>query len=499
MRLGALRLVPLTLLATTMSCGDSVSVSNSSPTGSVGGVIVDATTRVPVASASVVLLAGGKRFNAVETKPDGSFSFNGVPAGNVLVQVTPPAMSPYWGADIARTLDGSAGMFPVGNEAITLEAGLVPATNAFKFRVVDHLGAPVANYDVGFATSFQWVDFSYGYPNQEGAQNFALKTDVDGFATVPNIPDYWGLGQSVNDAVFITLPPLDADGDGVYEFAGGTKIFNMRSLADPTPDVVLTPNFANTLYVEASTIHALVGGGFGSVVQPAVIMPSDPIYVKFNLPIENQVVEVTAVDENGNAVTPPPSTTVTDDTLKISFSSLLVGAEYNVSIHVVTSVGNVSLEGDFAAPFFTENPAATVTAMAMRLPSGNIRITFSEPVGTGSPGTNFLSGGQCVLFFNFDLDSSGLPIGNTPGELGNPDCEGGRPFYSVEVDPVGPVGQSGYSSVWEFPPPLPMGMPLPGGTPLHIFFSHVVDPHYRIERPDGRPVADFTGSTAIFL
>lgn len=491
----ASRFIALAAALGAAACGDSVSVSNATPEGSVGGLVVDAATMQPIAGATVRLIAGGRTFDAVETGGDGSFAFTDVPAGSVIVQIDTPAG--YWGATVRGALTGSAGEFPIGNEVLTLgPIGLVPAATTFTVRVLSESGAPVANYNLGLETSLEWVDFSSGAPNAIGRRGFAATTNADGYATFATaLPDYWRLGTSVPDAVVVLLPPWDADMDGAFEFAGNVRVFNMRTLGDPTPDVVLDPNYEAAIYVVASTIPQLEGGGAGL---PGVIGTSDPIWIKFNLPIEEASLDVNVVTETGSPVM--ATTNVTDDLLKITFPALTAGAEYNLHVHVVTKVGDRFLQGDFAAPFFTRNPAATITATPSKDPStGAVRITFSEPIGTGNPGLNYLAGGDCVLFFNADLGGAPLPIGDYPGELGNPNCEAGRAFYAVEPDPAGPVGLSGYSSVWEFYPPAPGGNPIPPATPIHIFFSRVSNPAYVIERPDGRPVHDFTGGMSIFM
>lgn len=485
--------------AAVAGCGDSVTISNTSPKGSVGGVVIDAASRTPLADASVTLIAGGQIFAPELTAADGSFRFQDVPAGTLLLQVTSPDTI-HWNASIAALLTGAAGMFPTGNEALTLSIGLVPASSPFKFRVLSEDGQPVVGYDVGAETTFEWVDYSSGAPDAEGTRHFAGVTDADGYITLPGMPDYWRLGTAVNDALILTLPPRDADGDGVLEFAGGVRTFFMRSLADPTPDVILDPSYETTLYVVASTLGVLEPGGTGSTAEPALIGSGDSIFIKFNLPIEDGSVEVNLANEQGVPIMPAATTKVTDDLLELSFNSMTAGAEYNLWVHVVTSVGDRLVQGDFSAPFFVYNPAPTVTVTSMtRSPSDLVRVTFSEPIGTGNPGWNYLDGGNCVLFFAADLNGSGLPIGDVPGELGHANCEGGRTFYAVETDPTGPVGLSGYTSTWEFyVPSTPMGV-LPAGTPLHILFSHVTNAAFLMERTDGRPVSDLAGGAAVTL
>jgi hypothetical protein len=123
-----------------------------------------------------------------------------------------------------------------------------------------------------------------------------------------------------------------------------------------------------------------------------------------------------------------------------------------------------------------------------------IRVTFTEPVGTGDANANFLSGGNCVLFFAADISQSG-PVGDAPSELGHPACDGNLYFRALEPDPPGPVGFSGYTRYWELPLPANVGT----GTQVHLILSRVTDQTRRLQRPDGRVVEDFTGSTFLTL
>src|SRR5687767_14972252 len=100
-----MRAVLLAATALVASCGDSVSVSNTSPRGSVGGIVVDASTRAPLAGVSVTVIAGGEVFDPVVTGEDGTFRVPSVPFGNVLALVT-PADATHGGATVAGTLVG---------------------------------------------------------------------------------------------------------------------------------------------------------------------------------------------------------------------------------------------------------------------------------------------------------------------------------------------------------------------------------------------------------
>lgn len=497
------RLIFATMVLGLASCGgDSLSVGNTSPTGSVGGLVVNAATGAPLAGVAVTLIAGGTVLDPEITGDDGTFGFRGVPAGAVIATMLPPAG--FLAATLRGDVPADAGEFPSGNQSLTFgPVGLVPADSTFKFRVLNEQGAPVDGYAIALETTVAWVNLADGTPDARGIQRYTTVTDADGFATVTGLPNYNVLGPGVNDALIAVLPPLDADTNGVYEFAGGVHTFNLRRLSDPTPDVLLDPDFIIALNVAASTISALEGDGGPSAI-PTVIDAGDPIYVKFNLPVESASLDARIVREDGTPVSPAPTIGVTGDLLTLELASPTTGSEYNLWIHVVTSVGDRLVEADFAAPFFVRSGAPRVTVVGSPVRMGTtatspIRIIFSEPIGFGiaNPTLNVLSPPNCVLFFTIDLDASGLPLGNAPGEFGSPDCA--HTFRAVEPDPIGPVGRSGYSTVWEFEPPAPGGVALPPVTQMQVLFSRVPDPRYLMQRADGRIVADFSGTESILL
>ncbi len=484
------------VFAVAMGCGgDDITVGSVTSKGSVGGILVDAATRLPLADVEVSLLAGGKLFGPKTTDELGAFRFTSVPGGGVIVSVTAP--DGYTSAFIRGELPTAAGEYPSGNATLTLgPIGLVPASQAFRFRVLDENGAPVeGGYSVGVQTSVQYVDFASGAANAEGEVFRSVQTDPDGYVVVPGMPDYFALGAGVPDSVLVFLPPRDANGDGLFEFPGGDASFNLRSLADPTPDVILDANLAASLVVRASTIPQLVGGGAGT---PALVQTNDQLHVTFNLPIQANV-DIQMFDEDGGAIGVPSSALgITDDTLAINLGGLGLasGAEYNVSIHAVAAVGERFAVGDFAASFFTRtmDPNVSVASIVRDAGTQVVTITFNEPVGFGNVGSNStLSGGNCVVFFAYDVSGGGTgTIGDAANELGSGSCN--ISFSSNEPDPPGAAIRSGYATRWQFTAPQQGGAGgnLPGGITGHLQFSRVPSTGSVTERVDGRAVEDLT-------
>ncbi len=472
--------------------GDSVDVGNVDPQGSVGGIIVDAQTRDPLSGVTIALLAGGEVFDPQTTAEDGSFRFEKVPGGDVIL--TLGGGDAHNDATVRGTLPSSAGDFPLDNATLTLgPLGLLPNGESFEFRILDQFGAPVSGYPVGAELQVQYVDYSAGFPDAEGQIFIQTTTNADGYASIAGLPDFFALG-SVNDAIIVFLPRHDADGNGIFEFPGGDTSFNLRSL-DPTPDIILDGNLATSLTVRASTIPRLVSAGAGA---PAVLQTSGQIYVTFNLPIQNSVV-VTMTDEQGGAISVPTSAlAIADDTLVISLGGLGLtnNSEYNMHIHAVAAAGDRFVIGDFAASFFTvsTDPNVSVTSQTRDAGTQLVVVTFNEPVGFGNVGSNStLSGGNCVVFFGFDINGANGQ-GDFVNELGATSCN--VSFSSNEWDPPGQPTLSGYSTRWQFTAPTqsPGGEPIPGGITVHLLFDRVVSSGSVAERADGRAVQNLTFS-----
>ncbi|HUH05505.1 MAG TPA: carboxypeptidase regulatory-like domain-containing protein [Kofleriaceae bacterium] len=473
-------------------CGDSLEVKNTGPKGSVGGIIVDAVTRAPIEGASLSVLAGATTKGPTETDAQGIFRFTDVPAGDVLIIIDGPEGAAYTTAWIRAYLDDTAGDFPAHNTITLGPIGLVAGTTNFTMRVLDQTGRPVSQYPVTLRHFVEYVNFGNVPASGGGEVLVTGTTGTDGRVTFAGMPDFFSMSPSINDTVLLLLPPLQ-DG-GVFEFAGGSQTMSMRNLGDPTPDVILDPAFETQLRVRASTVPALAGSG-GTNPTATVLAINDVIHVAFNLPIRNNA-SVVISDERGTPIANQPTMTISDDNLTMSFGNdpLLPGAEYNIFIHAVSAVGDVNVTGDFVAAFFTPALTDDVTVTNINRDPNNqvVTIEFSEPVGIGQGQSVVLSGGNCVLFFNAnlaDITGAGL-IGDAPNERGNGACD--LALFSIEPDPTGPAGLSGYTRYWQFTAPPPAaGGALPAGTRFDILFSRVPNAGFLIERADGRPVRDF--------
>lgn len=489
-------LVALALTTSLSGCGDSLDVNNVDPKGSVGGIVVDAVSRLPIEGATLTILAGGDMFDAETTDATGAFSFDSVPAGDVLVSVAGPEGSSYQAALVRDSMPAAAGEFPLSGTLTLGPIGLVPLSSMFQARVLDLGGRPVSDYTVTARTFAQWVDISSGTGVNRGEVVMQATTDGNGYVSLSPFPDFFALGGGVSDTLHLTLPPHDSDGDMINDYAGGSQTLALRGLNDATPDIILDPAFSTQLQIRAATIGNMVSGG----TNPAqtVIGISDSLHFTFNLPIE-QTATVTVVNEQGTLLDPQPGIAVTDDNITVAFGStpLSPGEEYNIAIHAVSAVGEVRVSGDFSGHFFTAaiNPTVSVINITRDPTTQQVDIEFDQPIG---PVTS-LSGGNCVLFFAADLGGD-IAIGDIAGELGNANCNGGHTFSSVEPNPGGTYGTSSYTKYWRFTAPQGGNMsPLLSNTRVHILFSHVVSAGSIVERPDGSVVDDFTDNVTMSI
>jgi hypothetical protein len=473
-------------------------VNNVSPTGSVGGLVVDAATMKPMEGVKVTVIAGGKQYPPAETPATtdagGYFAVDAVPTGNLIVLLVPGDPAAYRQIAITATMPNAAGEFPLGNATLSLgPIGMVPLTTqatAFSIQLVTPDGAPAASgIKAHLRAGVEWVNFANGSASPKGIITTEASTDNSGMLNFVGMPDFHELAGlvgtgGISDNVKIEIPPFDSNKDGVLDFWGMEETFNVTQLTGAVPTIVLIPSHTPTkLTIEAASIAALAGMQGNRVLNSV----SGPIFVTFNLPINQALTEVHLYDEIGLPVITTPSKTVTANVLTLNIPGLKEGAEYNLNLRTFSDVGGIMLEGYFGAPFFTPTqPNATFNANLTR-DSGDpnkIIVTFSEPVGAGIPGKH-LSGSNAVLYFDYDLNGSGVK-GDSASERNSTSSDVN--MMAVEVDPPGPAGQSGLSSSWYFNLPVDtMSNPVPGGTAVDILFSKA---SFAVQRANGALVPD---------
>jgi len=493
-----LMLAPLTAQ---VSCGgddESLGVNNVSPEGSVGGIVVDAATMKPMEGVKATVIAGGKKLPVGDvptiTDASGYFSVQDVPSGGLIVQLTPKDPAAYRGVSIIGAMPSAAGDFPLANATLSLgPIGLLPITDknaAFTIQMVTPDGAPApANIKVFARTSVEWVDFHSGSAHAEGLVVVEGATDNSGRVGFAGLPDFQRLAGLVGtggipDDVWVRIPPFDSNKDGALDFMGKEVLFHLSRLNESIPTIVLSSDLSPTkLTVTAASIAALAGIS-GNRMLTSV---SGPVYVTYNMPIRQDLTEVSLYDESGKPVVSTPTPSVSGNVLTINLPGLKGGAEYNLNLRTFAEVESAPLESFVGAPIFTPGQAGTTIKATLSHDAGNpnkILVSFNEPIGPGIANKN-LTGGNAVIYFDYDIDGSGVK-GDAPGERGA--TSSNIAFSSGEVDPPGPAGMSYLSSYWSFTLPLDsLGNPLPPGTALDILFSNAT---FSIQRPTGAAVPD---------
>jgi Carboxypeptidase regulatory-like domain len=501
----------LTLMAAMMALGfvhaacgggdetlnENLVVEPVTPMGSVGGQILDATDDRPLVNASVSIVTGDF---SVSTTTDGSglFSVSDVPAsGPVLILVNGVgALS----ADTTAVFTPAAGDYPMNNATLTVgPIGLEPSSGSFSLYVYDENGRPAAGHVISITTSTKWLQYNTSMPVDRGSVTEFATVGSNGLVTFTDLPDYWALGGKVNDLVTITVPPYDADLDGYYEYPGGTFTYNILALSNPQPTMVLQTDgdYPTSLAIVASNIADLEEWVSTTFV-PDTIDSVGPITVLFNMPVQQDSLSVEVWSEDGNTSF-GSSFTLSGRSLTIQFPTALPtalsGAEYNLLISAVAETGDRLLYGAFNAAFFVLDPANTdgVTATVVKDDASdplNLKtiITFSEPVGFGSPGTS-LNLSNSIIYFGVNNIGPNTGTGDDSGEWGFGSSH--ITLTPAEPTPDHPAGAtlSGYNTTWTFQMPLLNGGgTMPQGIPLYLAFDQVTSSTRIVRRANGQPV-----------
>jgi len=493
-----------------VACGaskldENVVVRNVAPMGSVGGQVLDATDDRPLANAHVRVVSGD--FNVTTTTDSsGFFAVSDVPAsGPVMIVVEASGMLT---AETHATFTPAAGDYPMSNATLTVgPIGLLPDSGDFVLWVYDENGRPASGLTLSITTNTKWLLYNDGAPLNRGMVTEFATVGTNGLLTFTGLPDYWALGGKVSDTVTVTAPPYDADLDNFYEFPGGEYYYSILALNNPQPTLVLQTDadYPNTLSIVASNIADLEEWGSTTFV-PDTIDPVGPINVLFNMPVQESSLSVEVYSENG--ITSFGSAfTLNGRSLTIQFPTALPtnisGAEYNLLISAVAQTGDRLLYGGFNAAFFVLDPANVdgVTATVAKEDPGNAFdrwaiVTFSEPVGFGSPGTA-LSGANCVTYFAVYNLGPNLGTGDDPGEWGYGSCPPEDiinhewEFLPAEPNPAHPAGAglSGYTTTWRFQVPMTDGGgTMPSGISLYLAFDQVASASRIMRRANGEPV-----------
>lgn len=472
---------------------ETLTVHDTHPTGSVGGLVLDAVTEGPVAGgAEVVVLAGGAEPQTATTGDDGTFMVDEVSAsGNLVVMIEAAGYLP---AQVEGGMDNAAGDYPVDNAVLTVgPIGLIPADGVLQLRLVTDTGVPLADVPLTLTTAVRFVTYQQGDPTACGRMVVPATTGADGRASFTGLPDYPGLGGLVDDTVLLTVPPVDLDADGAIDIPGTTRSLAANSAAGGERLVVLDSGLEEDLTVVSSNLSALQAAQRDV---PTVLPTDGAIHAVFSLPVDPDALYVRVISDLDEAEVDLDAE-ADGRFVTVSFGqALAAGAKYHLQLHAVSTAGGWTRAGDFYAPFYTVPQGPPQVIDVRRDPDdGEVVVEFDQPIGTGdaSANRNFY-GSRCVLWFDAELEG-GDPNGLDPGEFGHPSCNLGA-AYAFEGDEryasMPGAYLSGYTTRWRFSAPSSSGgTPLPSGTRFSVMFSNVTSESMLVTTPGGTLAPDF--------
>jgi hypothetical protein len=511
-----MKTLALILCAAALGCGSTVSVGNDNPKGTVGGIVVDAETEMPIMGAMITIVSASA---TVQTTSDamGVWQAKEVPAGTFILSI---AMTNYITAEFNATLAGSVGNFPVNNPALTVgPTGLIKNSGTFSVRLVDQGGSPVAGVRAVARPQVRFVDLSNAFKESIGNYSVEATSDMSGVAKFGGLPDYTGLGRAIDDTLPIDVAPTKVMGTEVYNFLGLTQTYQVNHLLDPTPTIVLAgPKTqlvvltSNVDYFRTSTV-----GPTGSIIPV-----NGPISVAFNQAISPTSVKVSFQTDAGMPAPFTAMATVQGNIVTIMPSAgFTPGMRYNAQLHAEAAQALIAPGGgqfDSNAPFFAQqtagvNPSTVVAhidplSVAMQ---PVLIITLNEAIGLGGA---FGSGYSlnCVAYFegvNFDNDSVNnyqgeWPTTNNPAQVSCPSTPGPATVNVTQVTEVEAAGPAtGFSSKWKLQFDGPGNGPCSSalascmtnqrpmqGTKVHLVWSHQTSPSLTVHRVNGDAVAD---------
>jgi hypothetical protein len=426
------------LTATALGCGDSgVKVDNDNPLGTVGGLVVDGASQMPLAGVSIKIISAGGTFDAT-SDANGIYQVPKVPAGAFTLELTKMG---YLDVRLQSTLSGAIGNFPISSPIATLDPyGMVPIGPDFIVRVTDGNGAAVNGATATARMPFSYVNLASGTPQFLGSATATATTAADGRLVFKGLPDVQkfgsllggttvdpALGVVAGDTAVVTVAPLAVTGQENYEYAGGIFPFRLLNLALSVAQIVLSGP-EDVLKVLESNLEWLrdgfVGPSAGNPINGSIVEAAGPITIAFSEAIDPTSLRATVTTESG-AVGPTLTPTVNLNLVSLA-GTFQAGQRYNLSVSAnaaLNPAGSARQKAGYA-PFFARPAAsskptvvsAKITAVAPATMPASFTVTFtlSEPIGFGDGAGQLY---DCVSFYegaNFDGSSGAQP--NVTGE-----------------------------------------------------------------------------------
>lgn len=483
------------LLFSAVACDDgkrnfkeTVTVTPANPLGTVGGVVFDAGTDAPLAGVTVTLVAGGQTFSAV-TDENGIFQAADVPAsGSVVVMYEAEGFLP---ARFTAAFPQAPGNVPYENPALTVEpVWMFADSGVLQVRLIDPTGAPVGQValQLNVPAAFYSMDAA-GNMTFRGDVNRVANTNAMGLAQFRNLPQLPLAGSSNFPVARVYVPEVDVDGDGNSEYASTTRTFDLHTSADTVQVIRLSYYSPGDLTVVASNNAYFTG----TPTVPGVFESGDTLYISFNREPDSSTLSVILREFDEAGTSWPLNPTVNGSMVSFTLPDGLHGGDmYLLTVYAhAKDFGNAYTR---TVPVFIRSTDALTLTMTREnplAPNSPVIVTFNQWVGTGSRWYASLSGTNGVVYFVFDLNSSGL-IGDDFSEYGYPSTN--VSLDSMEEQPTWVpeyiVGRTGFSKQWRFSPPAAAI----AGTSVQFTFPLVTDLEYMFRKPSGEAVSAMTGN-----
>jgi hypothetical protein len=411
------------------ACGDSgVVVNNSNPLGTVGGLVVDGVSQLPLDGVAVKLLSGGGTFDTT-TGTDGFYKLAQVPAGTFTIELSKEGFLPI---TIQGELAGSVGNFPISSPVTTVSPfGMVPKGPDFIVRVVDGNGVAVNGAVATARMQFSYIDLSSGTQRFLGSTVSSATTGADGRLVFKGLPDMQKFG-AVDAAIFpnsidtvqVAVAPIAVAGQENYQYAGGIFSFRLLALNLTVAQIVL-PGPTDPLTVLESNLEWLRAGFVPTPAVPvlgSLVDTTGTITIAFSEAIDPATLRAQVTLENGM---PGPMLTPTVNLNLVSLAgTFTAGTRYNLYLQANAALNpsGPARQKTAVVPFFGKPAMGTkptvvsakITPNGGIVPTFTVTFTLSEPIGLGDQGVQAF---DCALFFEgANFDGSGAGAVNVVGE-----------------------------------------------------------------------------------
>lgn len=483
------------LLFSTFACDDgkrnfteTVTVTPSTPRGTVGGVVFDAGMDAPLANVNVTLVAGGQTFSAT-TNENGIFQVLDVPAtGKVMVMYESEGFLP---ARFTAEFPQPVGNIPYENLALTVDpVWMFADSGVMQVRLLDPTGVPVGQValQLNIPAAFYSMDTA-GNMTFRGDVNRVANTNAMGLAQFRNLPELPLAGSLNFPQARVYVPEIDIDNDGNPEYASSTRIFDLHTSAGTVQVIRLNYYSAGDLHVVASNNAYFTG----TPTVPGTFTSGDTIYLSFNREPDANTLSIVLREFEANGNSWPITPTINGSMVSFQLpDGLQAGEMYLLTVYAhAKNFGNAYTR---TVPVFihtNDPPTLTMTRENPMVTNSPVIVTFNQWVGTGSRWYNSLSGTNGVVYFAFDLNSSGI--------IGDDFAEYGYPSTNVSLDsmedqptwvPAYNIVRTGFSKRWRFQPPAAAI----AGTEVRFSFPSVTNMEYMFRKPSGEPITVMTGN-----